>query len=558
MNVPLRQGPTTPASIATFRDKYCQPGEGFREVCNRVAFALSDSPEHYHKFRSILLDMRFIPAGRILSNMGTTKATTPYNCFVSGTIQDSFVDGEGNIMHRAYEAAATMRMGGGIGYDFSTMRPAGDLITKLQSYSTGPVSFMRIFNEIGICTSSSGHRRGAQMGVMRVDHPDIEQFVLAKQNETELRGFNLSVAVTDEFMHAVEANKPFNLKFNGRVYRTVRARDLWERIMRSTWDWAEPGVIFIDAINRMNNLRYCETISATNPCAEQPLPPHGACLLGSFNLAAYTFKGDNGYYVNLERMALDIPVVLRAMDNVIDRAMYPMKMHMQEAMSKRRMGMGVTGMANAIEACGHPYGTSEFIEGMRVILRTLRDHAYSSSVQLAAERGSFPVFNKDAYLSGAFVKTLPSHIQEGIGTIGIRNSHLISIAPTGTISFCADNISSGLEPVFSVKEVRSVRGTNGYGQFEVEDYGHKFFGVEPRRTCEVSAKEHIAVLTAAQEFVDSSISKTCNVGDAVTWEEFREIYVEAWKGGAKGCTTYRAAGERGGIRRSCDGDTCGK
>lgn len=280
-------GPQTPFAEEIHKSKYRGEGESFREAMNRVASALSDDDRHYQAFRDILLHQRFMPAGRIQTSMGSSKGTTPYNCYVSGTIEDSFVSGDGCIMDRAKEAAATMRMGGGIGYDFSSLRPRGDFIRKLQSKSSGPVSFMDIFDSVCRCVASSGHRRGAQMGVLRVDHPDIEEFVHAKQNSDRLTGFNVSVAVTDKFMEAVENDRMFPLQWAGKVYKEIRARDLWETIMRSTWDWAEPGVLFIDRINEMNNLYYCETIAATNPCGEQPLPPYGACLLGSFNLVKY-------------------------------------------------------------------------------------------------------------------------------------------------------------------------------------------------------------------------------------------------------------------------------
>jgi ribonucleoside-diphosphate reductase alpha chain len=371
-------GPTLPISEEIHASKYRGTGESFREAMNRVASALGDGPEHFHEFRDILLDMRFMPAGRVQTAMGSLKSVTPYNCFVSGTIEDSFVEGHGSIMQRALEAAKTMRMGGGIGYDFSTLRPKGALIKKLQSRSSGPISFMDIFDAVCRCVASSGHRRGAQMGVMRVDHPDIEDFIHAKQNATRLTGFNVSIAITDEFMEAVQAGGSFDLRYGREVYKTVDAKALWEMIMRSTWDWAEPGVLFIDRINSQNNLYYCETIAATNPCGEQPLPPYGACLLGSFNLVKYVRTGRDAdgadvRYIDLVQLRHDIPAVVRAMDNVVDRAVYPMYEQEKEAKSKRRMGLGVTGLANAIEACGYAYGTSEFCAMEGDVLAAIRD-----------------------------------------------------------------------------------------------------------------------------------------------------------------------------------------
>ena len=348
-----------------------------------------------------------------------------------------------------------MRMGGGIGYDFSTLRPKGDLIVKLQSRSSGPISFMEIFDAVCRCTSSSGHRRGAQMGVLRIDHPDIFDFVRAKQNETFLKGFNISIAVTDEFMECKRDGKPFQLKFGGRVYREVDTNELWDAVMRSTWDWAEPGVLFIDTINRMNNLHYCETIAATNPCGEQPLPPFGACLLGSFNLVRYVSKDMHGWRFDWDRLARDIAPVVRAMDNVVDRARYPLPQQEHEAKSKRRMGLGVTGLANAGEALGLPYGSKGFLDFTRRVLTLVRDESYRASARLAQEKGAFPLYSNE-YLDSKFVRTLPEDIQGLIEFYGIRNSHLTSIAPTGTISLCADNISSGLEPVFSYGMERTV------------------------------------------------------------------------------------------------------
>lgn len=476
------------------------------------------------------------------------------NCYVSGTIADSYVDGEGSIMERATQAAATMRMGGGIGYDFSTLRPKGDLIVKLQSRSSGPISFMEIFDAVCRCTSSSGHRRGAQMGVLRIDHPDIFDFIHAKQNEHFLKGFNISIAVTDEFMQAKRDGKPFQLKFGGRVYREVDPNELWDAVMRSTWDWAEPGVLFIDRINEMNNLHYCETIAATNPCGEQPLPPFGACLLGSFNLVRYVSKDMHGWRFDWDRLARDIAPVVRAMDNVVDRARYPLPQQEHEAKSKRRMGLGVTGLANAGEALGLPYGSKGFLDFTRRVLTLVRDEAYRASALLAHEKGAFPLYSPE-YLDSKFVKTLPEDIREMIEEHGIRNSHLTSIAPTGTISLCADNISSGLEPVFSYGMERTVIEFEGPRKELIEDYGVRVFGVRGRRSSDVTVAEHVAVLAVAAELVDSAVSKTCNVDSRVSWDEFKRVYDSAWELGCKGITTYRADGKRGGVIVAKDDDT---
>ncbi len=544
-------GPQVPFSDNLHQMKYRGPGEDFRESQNRVAAALSDNEDHYRVSRDIRLRMAFMDGGRVQSAMGSLKQVTAHNCFVSGTLEDSFVEGLGSIMARASQAAATMRMGGGIGYDFSPLRPRGAMIKKLQSRSTGPISFMDIFDAICRCIASSGHRRGAQMGVLRVDHPDIEEFIHAKQNATALTGFNISVAVTDEFMECIEGGLPFALRWGGEVYKEIDARALWDMIMRSTWDWAEPGVIFIDTINRMNNLWYCETIAATNPCGEQPLPPYGACLLGSFNLPQYlTRTGIQAYRFNFDQFAQDIGPIVRSLDNVIDRAIYPLFEQEKEAKAKRRMGLGVTGLANCVEAIGLAYGSAEFLEIEDQILTTLRDQAYMESAALADEKGAFPLFDS-RYLEGQFVKTLPDSARALIERYGIRNSHLTSIAPTGTISLCADNVSSGIEPVFAYEAQRVWNSEDGTKHEDtVYDYGVERLGVRGKVAADVTVDEHMAVLAVAARNVDSAVSKTCNVPGSTSWEDFKNLYVTAWSTGCKGCATFRMDGERMGILKA--------
>ena len=544
----LHYGPTLPVSEWIHGLKYRGQGETFKEAMSRIANSLKDDENHYHAFRNILLDMKFLPAGRIQAAMGSPKQVTPYNCFVSKTIPDS-MDG---IMDTAKEAATTMRLGGGIGYDFSTLRPSGDLIKSLDSKSSGPVSFMQIFDAVCNTIRSAGHRRGAQMGVLRVDHPDILEFMEAKANSNNLTQFNISVGITDAFMKAVIDDTVFDLIYAGRVYRTIRAVPLWEKILRHTWDWAEPGVLFIDTINKKNNLHYCEKIAATNPCGEQPLPPYGACLLGSFNLTKYIdyTATDQEVFFDYGAFVQDIPVVVRAMDNVVDRAIYPLTEQEMEAKNKRRMGLGVTGVANAIEAMGHSYGSEGYIKAQNYILSTLRDEAYITSIVLAKEKGAFPLFDA-RFLRSKFAKTLPPHIKEAIRENGIRNSHLLSIAPTGTISLSADNISSGIEPVYDYTGNRIIQTFDGPRTETYEDYGYRVFGVKGRTAArDVTAEEHVNVLIAASKFVDSACSKTCNVSDNVSWEEFKDIYMKAYLGGASGCTTFRAAGKRYGILTS--------
>ena len=542
-------GPKTPICDIKHQEKYRGPNEGFREAMTRISSKLGDSDDHFKTFRDILLDMRFLPAGRVQTAIGSGKHVTAHNCYVSGTIEDTFCEGSASIMSRAGEAAQTMRMGGGIGYDFSTLRPRGSLIKKLQSQSSGPLPFMEIFDAVCRATCSSGHRRGAQMGVLRVDHPDIEEFIRSKQDITSLTGFNISVAVTDEFMNAVIADNNFDLRYNRQVYRTIRARDLWDTLMRSTYDWAEPGVLFIDRINNQNNLWYCETITATNPCGEQPLPPYGACLLGSINLVRYLdrLSPKSSWQFDYEQLAYDIPHIVRAMDNVLDNTNYPLHAQEVEALSKRRMGIGVTGVANAIEAIGYEYGSKRFISELSTIMSTIRNVAYEASALLAAEKGPFLRYDRDNYLRGEFIQSLPDYVRETIAEHGIRNSHLLSIAPTGTISFTADNVSSGIEPVFAYKTQRAIIEFDGPKTYTVEDYGYKYLGVEGKTADRCSPNDHLRVLIAASKFVDSAVSKTCNMPQDMPWDEFKDVYVKAWKAGCKGCTTYRMGGMRNAV-----------
>ncbi len=558
-------GPMSKEADMVHAEKYRGKNENFREAMNRISATLQDDHEHYMSFRKILLSMSFMPPGRVQAGAGALKNVTLYNCFVMPTIHDSFTDGPTeeeiaalpfgthpplSIMDTAKASAITMRQGGGVGYDISTLRPSGDVIHGVQGITDGPLAFAGIYDATGRATSSAGNRRGAQMLVMRVDHPDIEQFIRAKQvyddsvpwDMRPLRNFNMSVAITDEFMQAVIDDQPFKLRFNGKTYREVNAVDLWEMIMRANYDWAEPGVLFIDTINRMNNLYYCETIAATNPCGEQPLPPYGACLLGSFNAVKFLIRGEDGKFcIDYDKLDIEIPTVVRAMDNVIDRARYPLPQQKEEALNKRRMGLGITGLANAIEAMGYPYGTPEFLKEQDKLMSFLNNKCYQASALLASEKGSFPLYDAEKYLAGETIQGLwPSTIAM-IKLYGIRNSHLTSIAPTGTISFCADNISSGAEPVLAYKQSRKVIMTSGDVVVEVGDYGSIHLGTNGRTVAagDISAEEHIAVLTTAQRNVDSAVSKTVNVPTNTSYDDFKNLYMMAWKQGAKGCTTYR-------------------
>ena len=536
-------GPSMPLSIEIDEMKYRQEGESFDDKIKRLARALSDGQEHRWELEDIFGEMRFLPAGRVQSAVGASRLTTAYNCFVSGVLPDS-MDG---IMARAGEAAETMRRGGGIGYDFSTLRPRGDLIKSLDSKSSGPVSFMGIFDSVCQTIASSGHRRGAQMGVLRVDHPDIYDFIRAKRNSDSLTGFNVSVGVTDKFMQALKAeDDSFDLVFEGKTYDTISAKDLWNEIMLSTWDWAEPGVLFIDRINELNNLYYCEEIAATNPCGEQPLPPYGACLLGSFNLTRYLSEKEEGVLeFDFALFKRDIPHVVRAQDNIIDRTIYPLREQEDEAKNKRRMGLGVTGLANCLELTGLPYGSPGFLRTAEKIFTVLRNETYRASANLAEEKGAFPLYRPD-YLKGSFIKTLPYSIRKQIKEHGIRNSHLTSIAPTGTISLVADNVSGGIEPVFSHYYDRTIQTFDGPKVERVSDYAYAR-GCEGRTANEITVQDHLAVLSLAQHYIDSAVSKTCNVGDDVTFRQFKNVYYKAWEEGCKGVTTFRAAGKRYGI-----------
>ena len=535
-------GPITPISEEIDAMKYRQEGESFDDKVKRMAGALNDTQEHQIELEDIFGNMRFLPAGRVQNAMGSRRITTAFNCFVSGVIEDNMK----SIMKRAAEAAETMRKGGGIGYDFSRLRPRGDHINTLDSQSSGPVSFMGIFDAVCQTIASSGHRRGAQMGVLRVDHPDILDFIRAKRNSDKLTGFNISVGITDAFMEALDSDTEYDLMFDGVVRGSLSAQMVWDEIMNSTWDWAEPGVLFIDRIQEMNNLWYCETIEATNPCGEQPLPPQGACLLGSFNLVKYVDLKENGTYsFNFTQFKKDIPPVVRAMDNIIDRTIYPLKEQSDEALDKRRMGLGVTALANAGELLGYPYASPEFLNWAEKVFACLRDNCYKASALLAKEKGAFPMYRKE-YLKSNFVRTLPASVKKEIREHGIRNSHLTSIAPTGTISLVADNVTGGIEPVFSHYYDRTIQTFEGPRVERVEDYAYAR-GVEGRTSSDISVQDHLAVLLLAQHYVDSACSKTCNVGDDVSYEEFKQVYVDAWKGGAKGCTTFRSSGKRFGI-----------
>ena len=536
-------GPTLAISQAVDAEKYRLPGESFPQSIERLVSIVPE--DRRQPFYDLLLNQRFLPAGRIRNAVGSPKLVTAFNCYVMKDIPDSL---EG-IMDILKDGAMTMKQGGGTGYNFSLIRPKDAWIKSVGSRASGPISYMHMYDKMCATVKSAGERRGAMMFVLRIDHPDIEDYITVKTEQGVLTNANLSVAVTNRFMDAVVRNQDFDLEFEGQVYKTVKARELWDKLMAATWDWAEPGILFIDRINQANNLWYVEEISATNPCGEQPLPADGACLLGSMNLTKYVSRTDQHEWVfNYQTFAIDVALAVNYLDLVIDNTIYPLPDQEQEAKNKRRMGLGVTGVANAIERLGHAYGSPEFLAVLERILTTMRDSAYIASVRLAKEKGPFPLYHPVHYLGSEFIQTLPTEIRTLIGTYGIRNSHLLSIAPTGTISLCADNISSGIEPVFTHAYNRDIIMASGNKvNVEVTDYAYREWGLKGRTALELTPQEHVAVLATAQKYIDSAVSKTINIGDEVTYEEFKSVYLDAYQSGAKGCTTFRAKGKRMGI-----------
>ncbi len=499
------------------------------------------------RFFRALEDFHFLPAGRIVAGAGTGRDVTLFNCFVMGTIPDDM----SGIFTHLREAALTLQQGGGIGYDFSTLRPKGAPVKGVGADASGPLSFMDVWDAMCRTIMSAGYRRGAMMATLRCDHPDIEAFVAAKREPVRLRMFNLSVLVTDAFMDAVRGDRDWDLMFGGTVFKTVSARALWDRIMQATYEYAEPGVIFIDRINRTNNLNYCETIAATNPCGEQPLPPYGACLLGSVNLArlvADPFAPSAA--IDEAELGDIVSVAVRMMDNVTDASRFPLEAQHGEAQAKRRIGLGVTGLADALIMCGVRYGSSEAVRLTESWMGAIRDAAYRASAALAAEKGAFPLFEADAYLAAPNVAALPDDARAAIREHGIRNALLTSIAPTGTISLFADNVSSGIEPVFSYTYTRNVLLPDGTRrEEEVSDYAYRLWRrmrgehapLPPAFVTaqDIAPRDHVVMQAAAQKYVDSSISKTINVPADLPFESFRDVYMQAWDSGCKGCTTYR-------------------
>ncbi|MGK7752278.1 MULTISPECIES: adenosylcobalamin-dependent ribonucleoside-diphosphate reductase [unclassified Roseovarius] len=520
--------------------------DSWRRIARAVAAVEAEPDIWEERFYHALEDFRFLPAGRITAGAGTGRAVTLFNCFVMGTIPDNM----NGIFDGLREAALTMQQGGGIGYDFSTIRPKGALVEGVAADASGPLSFMDVWDAMCRTIMSAGSRRGAMMATMRCDHPDVEEFIGVKGDAARLRMFNLSVLVTDDFMEAVKADGPWDLVFSDKVYKTVQARDLWNRIMRATYDFAEPGVIFIDRINKANNLHYAETIAATNPCGEQPLPPYGACLLGSINLARLvTEPFEAGAGIDEGALAELVGTAVRMMDNVVDASKFPLPEQRAEAQAKRRIGLGVTGLADALLMCGLRYGDDDAAAQCEAWMKAIARAAYLASVDLAKEKGAFPLFEAEPYLQSGMMQAMDEDVRAAVAEHGIRNALLTSVAPTGTISLYAGNVSSGIEPVFAYSYTRKVLQKDGSRtEEEVVDYAVQMWR-ETKGDAELpdyfvnaqtlEPQAHVKMQAAAQKWVDSSISKTINVPADIGFEAFKEVYMQAWDTGCKGCTTYR-------------------
>ncbi|CUW37808.1 putative Ribonucleoside-diphosphate reductase [Magnetospirillum sp. XM-1] len=527
----------------------------WRRVARSLAAAETDSALWEQRFFEAMEDFKVLPAGRIISGAGTDRRVTLFNCFVMGDIPDDMA----GIFEHLKEAALTMQQGGGIGYDFSTLRPKGAPVKGVGADASGPLSFMDVWDAMCRTIMSAGSRRGAMMATMRCDHPDIEAFIDAKREAGRLRMFNLSVLVTDPFMQAVKEDSSWELTFKGVTYKSLPARELWNKIMRATYSYAEPGVIFIDRINRLNNLSYCEDIHATNPCGEQPLPAYGVCLLGSLNLARLVDRPfEDGAALDLARLDSLVRVAVRMMDNVIDVSNFPLEQHRHEALSKRRIGLGITGLADALILCGARYGGAQAIRLTETWMAAIRRSAYLASTELAKEKGAFPLYDADKYLAGETIQSLDSDVIAAIRENGIRNALLTSIAPTGTISLFADNVSSGLEPVFAFSYTRGVLQKDGTRkEEEVSDYAYRLFRRlrgenAPLPSYFVDAMsltpgDHVVMQAAIQKYVDSSISKTINVPEDISFEAFKDVYAQAYDLGCKGCTTYRPNDVTGSV-----------
>lgn len=574
--------PVQPICADVLKEKYLKDGErSMAELFDRVAKALAsvEAPEFRDEFEKRFrrnLEIGAIGAGRIMSAAGSGINATLINCFVQPVgdcIQGNDEAGYPGIYEALREAAETMRRGGGVGYDFSRIRPRGARVKGTASTASGPCSYINVFDQSCATVESAGSRRGAQMGVLRIDHPDVKEFISAKRTPGRWNNFNVSVAVSDEFIHAVMDDKVWDLVHVAQpgdeiltkgarqradgvwVYASLPARELWDSVMQSAYDFAEPGILFLDQINRENNLRAIETITATNPCGEQPLPPYGCCDLGPVILPRFVrhpFDHGGQSSFDFEAFASTVKLQVRALDNVLDLTHWPLPQQKDEAQAKRRVGVGFTGLGDALVMLGLRYNADEGRAVAQQIAEVMRDAAYASSVELAREKGAFPRFDADAYLAdGTFASRLPETVKQDIRKHGIRNSHLLSIAPTGTVSLAfADNASNGIEPAFSWMYIRKKREADGStSQYEVLDHAWRVFrelggdveNLPPYfvSALEMTADEHIAMMQVVQPFVDTAISKTVNVSADYPYEDFKDLYLQAWRAGLKGLATYR-------------------
>ena len=575
--------PLQPISQDVLREKYLKEGEQTeQDLLKRVARALAsveaEEPLRAEWEQRFLknLEAGAIGAGRIMSAAGTELQATLINCFVQ-PVGDCIqgVDGDGfpGIYEALREAAETMRRGGGVGYDFSRIRPRGAVVRATASLASGPCSYIDVFDHSCSTVESAGARRGAQMGVLRIDHPDVLEFITAKRTPGRWNNFNVSVAVTDEFIRTLQAGGDWALVHKAKpgpalvaqgahlrgddlwVYRTVSARELWDTVMKSAYDFAEPGILFVDTINRENNLRYAEKITATNPCGEQPLPPYGCCNLGPVILTKFVrcpFGFGGAPEFDFEGFSKAVAVQVRALDNVLELTWWPLPQQRQESQAKRRIGVGFTGLGNALAMLRMRYDAPEGRELAARIARAMRDAAYAASVELAKEKGAFPLFDADKYLeAGTFASRLDEPLKQAIRQHGIRNSHLLSIAPTGTVSLAfADNASNGIEPPFSWTYRRKKREADGRStEYDVEDHAWRLYRSLGGNTGELPpyfvsalqmpASEHLAMMQAVQPFIDTAISKTVNVPADYPYQDFQGLYLEAWRAGLKGLATYR-------------------
>lgn len=575
-----------------YRDLDAQPPENriadsWKRVAHAVAAIEPDPALWQERFLSILRDFRFLPGGRILAGAGTTRHVTLFNCFVMGLLDDSM---EG-IFEALKEGALTMQQGGGVGYDFSTLRPRGSHARSSGTVASGPVSFMAVWDAMCATILSTGARRGAMMATLRCDHPDIEEFIDAKHAASALSRFNLSVLVTDAFVHAVKNDAAWPLVFpeqalsdaesegrghverswsgsaapvRCRIRKVVRARELWTRLCDSAFDTAEPGVLFIDRINAANNLAYCEHLSATNPCAEEPLPPYGACNLGSLNLTSFVVDAfGSSAHIDAAAIRETARVAVRFLDDVIDISRFPLLRQHEQVLRSRRIGLGVTGLADALAMLGLRYDSEPVRAAAADIMRTIRDAAYEVSIELARERGVFPAYDAEQYCARPFIRSLPEELQAALLRHGIRNSHLLAIAPAGTISLLANNVSSGIEPMFGIHALRRVLGRDGtQHSFQPTDYAYAAWRARSSGQVElpgyfvdaeaIAPRDHLLMQAALQPFVDGAISKTITLGHDCSRAQVMETLQSAYDLGLKGCTIYRRSARAGVLSSLSD------